>query len=93
MVLFLQTSQCWWWGLTDIISITRPSAVPDMTEYEMVLFLAITIQMGELHRRPTDILLGNMGSVLHAFLQQHNKTRWTKIDRLWYIRIIFLSSE
>jgi hypothetical protein len=56
-----------------------PSVVSDMTEYEMSLFLTITVQMGELHTRPTNRLLGNMGSVLHAFLQQHNKTRQIRV--------------
>jgi hypothetical protein len=49
-----------------------PSPEPDVTEHEMYLFLAITIQMGHCIR---DQLLGHIGPVLHAFLQQLDKMR------------------
>ena len=42
---------CWWWRLTDTTMTTfrldeGPAPLPDMTEAEMLVFLAITIQMG-----------------------------------------------
>jgi hypothetical protein len=41
-----------------------PSPLPDVTEAEMVLFLAMTIQMVQAER-----LQGNFRPALHAFLQ------------------------
>ena len=48
-----------------------PSPEPGVTEAEMFVFLALTVQMGHGVR---DRLLVNIGSAIHTFLRNHDET-------------------
>ena len=58
-------SYCWWWRLRDTSTATLTefedgsSPLPEVTEVEMFVFLAITPQMWQPHAGQTGILLGN----------------------------------
>jgi len=49
-----------------------PSPEPDVTEAEMFVFLALTIQMGH-GVRDGNRLLGNSGPAIHTFLQHYDE--------------------
>jgi hypothetical protein len=73
-------SLCWWWRLTNTITITWHTWQWALSSTWCDWTWNISLPgnnntNGTLHMRPTDRLLGHNGSVLHAFLQQHNKMR------------------
>jgi hypothetical protein len=51
------------------------SPVSDMTEYQIFLFTAVTIQMGHCIQNQLTRVLDNCGLLLHAFVQQPDKMR------------------
>ena len=66
-LLVVETNRCYHY--IDILH-DGPSPEPDVTEAEMFVFLALTIQMGHGVR---DRLLGNSGPAIHAFLWHYDE--------------------
>ena len=71
-LLVVETNRCNHWCMDSLDK--GPSPQPDVTETEMSVFLAITVQMGHC-LRPTDTLLCRNVQVLQSILQQHDDTK------------------
>jgi len=69
--LLVVESNCYYHDYIDRLD-DGPSPEPDVTEAEMFVFLALTIQMGH-GVRDGNRLLGNIGPAIHTFLQHYDE--------------------